>query len=543
MTCAPPTSLPSRTTSPWPSTSSCSCTGASPGRPRRRRPRDERARAGPRAARPARGGPSRDPRRARRRRCWTASASCSGSSTPRRPPSSSSWATRTLPSRRPPSRRSSRGLAGRIPGRAGAAPPHEPALRGARPAAAAHAGGDADAAPRPDTCSSSTRWARPTPSGATSGRSRATPWPASSCRDARWWRRRRGGSWSAHRRAGGAVPARRARRRADAERHAASPPSPISWAGSGWSWSRDGALQYVPFAALPVPARPGAARGVRPSSSSTRSCPCPPLRRWRRCGASWPGGGRPPSAVAVLADPGLRRRRRTGHGAAARRSAARAGPRRRAASPASWCRALRTAERPCAGAGLPRLPFARREAEAIAAAARPGEAMKALDFQASRETASSGELAQYRIVHFATHGLLNAARPELSGLVLSLVDEQRRAAGRLPAPARHLQPPTAGRAGRALGLPDGTGQGDQGRRADRPDPRVHVRRSGARGGQPVAGGRRGDGRADAPVLPADARDGERPAAALRAAQVEMWREGVWRSPYYWAGFVLQGEWR
>jgi CHAT domain-containing protein len=39
------------------------------------------------------------------------------------------------------------------------------------------------------------------------------------------------------------------------------------------------------------------------------------------------------------------------------------------------------------------------------------------------------------------------------------------------------------------------------------------------------------------------RDGERPAAALRAAQVEMWREGVWRSPRDWAGFVLQGEWR
>src|SRR6185436_16596953 len=39
------------------------------------------------------------------------------------------------------------------------------------------------------------------------------------------------------------------------------------------------------------------------------------------------------------------------------------------------------------------------------------------------------------------------------------------------------------------------------------------------------------------------RDGARPAAALRVAQVEMWRKRAWRSPYYWAGFVLQGEWR
>ena len=34
-----------------------------------------------------------------------------------------------------------------------------------------------------------------------------------------------------------------------------------------------------------------------------------------------------------------------------------------------------------------------------------------------------------------------------------------------------------------------------------------------------------------------------PAAALREAQVAMWKQGRWRSPYYWAAFVLQGEWR
>ena len=31
------------------------------------------------------------------------------------------------------------------------------------------------------------------------------------------------------------------------------------------------------------------------------------------------------------------------------------------------------------------------------------------------------------------------------------------------------------------------------------------------------------------------------AAALRAAQIAIWREGRWQAPYYWAGFVLQGE--
>ena len=34
----------------------------------------------------------------------------------------------------------------------------------------------------------------------------------------------------------------------------------------------------------------------------------------------------------------------------------------------------------------------------------------------------------------------------------------------------------------------------------------------------------------------------KPAAALRAAQVKMSQQKRWQSPYYWAGFFLQGEW-
>src|SRR5262249_61528236 len=39
------------------------------------------------------------------------------------------------------------------------------------------------------------------------------------------------------------------------------------------------------------------------------------------------------------------------------------------------------------------------------------------------------------------------------------------------------------------------------------------------------------------------KEGLRPAAALRAAQVSLWKEDQWRAPYYWAAFELQGEWR
>ena len=34
-----------------------------------------------------------------------------------------------------------------------------------------------------------------------------------------------------------------------------------------------------------------------------------------------------------------------------------------------------------------------------------------------------------------------------------------------------------------------------------------------------------------------------PAKALHEAQLEMSRESRWQSPYYWAGFVLQGDWQ
>lgn len=39
------------------------------------------------------------------------------------------------------------------------------------------------------------------------------------------------------------------------------------------------------------------------------------------------------------------------------------------------------------------------------------------------------------------------------------------------------------------------------------------------------------------------RDGLRPAAALRAAQLELSQQRRWAAPYFWAAFTLQGEWK
>src|SRR5262249_5378322 len=38
------------------------------------------------------------------------------------------------------------------------------------------------------------------------------------------------------------------------------------------------------------------------------------------------------------------------------------------------------------------------------------------------------------------------------------------------------------------------------------------------------------------------KDHQTPAAALRAAQLQMLKQKRWRSPYYWAAFQIQGEW-
>jgi CHAT domain-containing protein/Tfp pilus assembly protein PilF len=192
---------------------------------------------------------------------------------------------------------------------------------------------------------------------------------------------------------------------------------------------------------------------------------------------------------------------------------------------------------------ISRLPFSRAEAEAILSVAPKASSLSALDFNASLATATSAELSQYRIVHFATHGLLNRTHPELSGLVLSLVDRQGKPQDGflqlhdvynldLPAELVVLSACQTG-LGKAV-----WGEGLVGLTRG-------FMYAGAK--RVVASLWEVQDSATAALMKSFYRAmlGERqmrPAEALREAQVEMWKQKRWRSPYYWGGFMLYGEW-
>jgi CHAT domain-containing protein len=192
---------------------------------------------------------------------------------------------------------------------------------------------------------------------------------------------------------------------------------------------------------------------------------------------------------------------------------------------------------------LQRLVFSRREADEIVGLAGAEGSFKALDFTANRATALSSSLSQYRIIHFATHGLLNSQHPELSGVVLSLVDEEGRPQDgflrlhdiynlRLAADLVVLSACKTG-LGKEI-----KGEG-----------LIGLTRGFLYAGAPrvVASLWKVDDRATAELIKLFyqrmLRDGLRPAAALRKAQIDMWKQRRWATPYYWAGFTLQGEWK
>ncbi|MEH1868988.1 MAG: CHAT domain-containing protein [Nostoc sp.] len=187
------------------------------------------------------------------------------------------------------------------------------------------------------------------------------------------------------------------------------------------------------------------------------------------------------------------------------------------------------------------LPFTGEEAENIFL--EPESSIKALRFDANRAFAMNPQLSQYRYIHFATHGILNSTNPKLSAVVLSLVNKKGEAENgyltlndifNLKLPAELV----------VLSACE-TGLGKEVR------------------GEGLVGLTRGFMYAGSPRLVVSLwkvqdqgtsvlmkkfytkmlRQGLKPAEALRAAQLEMLQSEEYSAPYYWAAFTLQGEWR
>jgi CHAT domain-containing protein len=71
-----------------------------------------------------------------------------------------------------------------------------------------------------------------------------------------------------------------------------------------------------------------------------------------------------------------------------------------------------------------RLPFTRSEAQAILNVASKSEVLRAFDFDAVRDLFTSNRLAEYKILHIATHAVVDPEHPELSSLVFSRVNQR-----------------------------------------------------------------------------------------------------------------------
>ncbi|HKX32257.1 MAG TPA: CHAT domain-containing protein, partial [Blastocatellia bacterium] len=303
----------------------------------------------------------------------------------------------------------------------------------------------------------------------------------------------------------------------------------------------DGALQYLPFGALPVPhsgssgERSGRAAEVPmivnheivslPSAST--------LAVLRREQAVRPEV----SGVAVVADPVFDRndprvKLETAEPTIARLQSAELSTRR-----------LERSVRESGVLSFGRLRSTRREAEEIVALAGEGESLKALDFDASRATVLSGQLSRFRVVHFATHGLLNSQHPHLSGIVLSLVDEQGQPQEGFLLAHEVYNLKLGAELVVLSGCQTALGKEIKG------EGLVGLTRGFMYAGAPrvIASLWRVPDRETAELMrrfyQGLLKERLRPAAALRAAQIEMWKEKRLAAPYNWAAFVLQGEWK
>jgi CHAT domain-containing protein len=185
--------------------------------------------------------------------------------------------------------------------------------------------------------------------------------------------------------------------------------------------------------------------------------------------------------------------------------------------------------------------YAARELANLREVVGATQSMFAIDFEANRDNVLKTDLSQYSILHFATHGLLDPRRPEHSGLLLSTITPDGKPQNgflslqdvyQLRAPV-NLVVLSACQTG--LGK-DVRGEG-----------LIGLTRGFMYAGASsvVASLWKVDDEATAELMKRFYANmlekGMTPAAALREAQNSIRQEPLWRAPYYWAGFTLQGD--
>lgn len=191
---------------------------------------------------------------------------------------------------------------------------------------------------------------------------------------------------------------------------------------------------------------------------------------------------------------------------------------------------------------LPRLPATRREAEAILAPLASRDRWLARDFDANRETFLTAPLEEFRIVHLATHALLDDAFSNEVGVVLSRVTETGEPRNGFLHAFEVAERPLAAELVVLSACHTGLGKMVRGEGLvglpqsffDAGATRVLVSLWSI------------DDQATATLMDhfyRHLRQGQAPGEALRRAQQTLRRQPRWQAPAYWAPFVLHGDWR
>jgi CHAT domain-containing protein len=175
---------------------------------------------------------------------------------------------------------------------------------------------------------------------------------------------------------------------------------------------------------------------------------------------------------------------------------------------------------------------------------QPGQRISAIGVQASRSALESAAMGDVRILHLATHGFVNGDYPDLSGIALSMVDER---GGPIDGFFRlnHVYNLRLNADLVVLSACQ-TALGEQVRGEGLIGLTRGLMYAGA--ARVVASLWKVDDQATAALMTAFYRGMLGPrklpaAAALREAQNVLRNNPRWQSPYYWAAFTLQGEWR